>query len=178
MGATRAQWGAIMAGALAGFATTFILGTLGMAIGMTAGKAVSEGAETGQVTTGYGVASGIWWLVTVALTGLVGGAVLGRMARSDRAYFPGIFGTLTWISGVLIVLVLMALGLGGVVSGVGAGGFMGRGMEEQTAQTTAGVGIAAAWVLLVSEIIGLGVTVLAARRWGPRYSSEHEAVIR
>src|SRR5687767_8250120 len=70
------HWGAIVAGALFGFATTLVLTTLGMAIGITATEPTPRepgGPGAGDAAQAVGIGSAIWWLVTVFLTGLFGG---------------------------------------------------------------------------------------------------------
>ena len=122
------QWSAIVAGSLAGFAVTVLMATLGAALGVSVGAAMVDEPmsrhEAGKTALGFGVGSAIWALLTAAVVGCVGGTVLNRTARRDRPYLPMAFGTLTWVGGVLLALIVAAPGaaglLGGVTSGAGA----------------------------------------------------------
>ncbi len=168
------QWKPVVAGALAGFAATIILTTLGAAIGVTAG------ADSGGDAQKIGAGASIWWLLTVIVAGIVAGRVIASTARVDSNYHPVIYGTVAWVLGVLILLSLLAWGAASVIGGLGAGfgvtaaargGGMvhaggGAGTAADTAQamqTAANVGKAAMWGLLVSQILGLAATVLGAR---------------
>src|SRR5436189_4408931 len=86
---SRVQWGAVLAGTFAGLAATIIMGTLGAALGMTAGAASmthtdsvnSDMAEKAAV--GFGLGAGIWMLLTALVTGILGGSALNATARRD-----------------------------------------------------------------------------------------------
>ena len=120
----RIQWGPIVAGALAGFAVTILMSTLGAAIGLSAGAAAPMPAtaeETQEMAAAFGVGSILWMVLTAIVVGLVGGMVLSRTSRTDRPYMPMLFGGLTWTVGVLIALFLMSVGASGVLGGATAG---------------------------------------------------------
>lgn len=165
------QWRPIVAAAMVGFAITLILTTLGAAIGLTAGDAANGGDGTA-----IGVGAGIWWVVTVAIAGLVAGRVLATTARRDLEYRPAIFGTVTWVLGVIVLLFLLANGVGNVLGGLGGGLGAAAANAQATQQgvspadsarvleTASDVGKGAAWGLLLSQIIGLGATILGAGR--------------
>jgi hypothetical protein len=126
---SHVQWGAILAGSLAGFAATIIMTTLGAAIGATTGAAKAEelaggyaDPETAATVAGVGMA--VWTLLTAVVVGFVGGSVLNRMARYDRPYMPSAFGALTWTGGVALAMLLLAQsgpGLAAVAAGGAAG---------------------------------------------------------
>lgn len=122
---SRVQWGAILAGSLAGFAVTIIMMTLGLAIGATTGAAkADEAVDPGEAATVAGVGLAVWSLLTAIAAGFVGGAVLNRMARYDRPYMPIAFGTLTWTGGVVLGLLVAGAGAPGMMAAAGgaAGG--------------------------------------------------------
>ena len=166
------QWKPIIAGTLAGFAVTLILTTLGAAIGLTAGDAADGGRRA------IGVGALVWWVLTVIVTGLVGGWVIARTARLDAEYDPVIYGTLGWVLGALLLLFLLAIGVGSIVGGLGGGlgaAAAQRGMPNvspadtaRVAQRAVDVGKGAAWGLLVSQLLGLGATIAGARMRRPR----------
>lgn len=162
------QWKPIVAGALAGFAVTIILTTLGAAIGITAGDA-ADGGDARAIGTG----AGIWWLLTALAAGVFGGWVIAQTARGDLDYDQVIYGTLAWVIGTIILLFLLAVGVGSMLGGLGGGlgaaaaeRGMPRGSPADTArvaETAANVGKGAAWGLLISQLLGLGGTIFGAR---------------
>lgn len=177
----RAQWGAIFAGALAGFATFLIMTTLGAAIGVSAGAGFAgtpvEGEEAERAALGFGLGAVLWIFLTAVATGLVGGLVLSRTARTDRPYMPWLFGGLTWAAGVMIALVLAVPGAGGMIGGLSGAAAQpdalepfrdgmrdgDRGLPPLTDEEKAKAAIAAAWVLLGSQLVSLAATMLAAQ---------------
>jgi hypothetical protein len=163
------QWKPIVAGALAGFAVMIILTTLGAALGVTAADA-ADGAD-GRAA---GAWAGLWWLLTALASGLFGGWVIAHTARRDLDYDPLIYGTLAWVIGTIILLFLLAIGVGSMMGGLGGGlgaavaerGGAPRGSPADTAriaETAANVGKGAAWGLLLSQLLGLGATIYGAR---------------
>ena len=124
---SRTQWGAILAGAFAGFAVTLIMATLGAALGITAGAVGVASTETVSPDTAekaagaFTIGTAIWILLTALGTGLVGGWVLNSTARRDRPYSSFIFGGVTWACGVALMLAVAAPGFGGLISGLGSG---------------------------------------------------------
>lgn len=161
------QWKPVVSGALAGFAVTLIFTTLGAAIGFTAGAA-SHGAD-GQAV---GIGAGIWWLLTVIAAGFVGGRVLSQTARRDAHYYPVTYGMLTWVLGVIILLFLLAIGVGNMIGGLGGGMAATAARHGSTAvtpadsarvvQDAANVGTGTMWALLLSQLAGLGATIVGA----------------
>jgi hypothetical protein len=161
------QWKSVVAGALAGFAVTLILTTLGAAIGITAGDAADAGGRA------VGMGAAIWWALTVVAAGLTGGWVIARTARADGYYDPAIYGTLAWVVGAIILLFLLAVGVGSMMGGLGGGlgaAAAQRGMPQGTpadtarvAERAADVGKGAAWGLLISQLLGLGSSIVGAR---------------
>jgi hypothetical protein len=125
---SRTQWGAIIAGAFAGFAVTVLMATLGAALGITAGAVGVNTADTvsgdtaEKASTAFGIGAAIWILLTALAVGLVGGWVLNSCARRDRPYSSFIFGGITWAVGVCVALLVAAPGVGGIFSGLGSGG--------------------------------------------------------
>lgn len=165
------QWKPVVAAALVGFAVTLILTTLFAAIGITAGDAANRvDAEA------VGVGAMVAWVLTVAIAGFLAGRVLATTARHDLDYRPMIEGTLAWVLGVIVLLFLLANGLGNVIGGVGGGLGAAAANAGTTAQqggatpadtmraieTASDVGTAGAWGLLASQLIGLFATIIGA----------------
>jgi hypothetical protein len=163
------QWRAVFAAAIVGFAVTLIMATLGAAIGLTAGDAADGGNAKA-----FGIGAGIWWLITVAVAGIASGRVLAATAHRDPEYRPAIYGTLAWATGVIILLFLLANGIGNMVGGLGAGmgaaasshqmGNVSPADSARAVQTATDVGKGAAWGLLISQIVGLVATIASAGR--------------
>jgi len=124
---SRTQWGAILAGAFAGFAVMIIMTTLGVALGITAGAVSVNTTSTVNADTAekaaaaFTIGAAIWFLLTALATGLAGGWVLNSCARRDRPYSSFIFGGITWAVGVCLALVVGAPGVSGILSGIGGG---------------------------------------------------------
>jgi hypothetical protein len=122
---SRTQWGAILAGVFAGFAVVILMGTLGAAVGVTAGAVGVAATDTVNETTAekaagtFTIGATIWILLTALATGLVGGWVLNSTARRDRPYSSFIFGGVTWAAGVCLMLAVAAPGVGGLIPGAG-----------------------------------------------------------
>jgi hypothetical protein len=169
------QWRSVVAAALVGFAITLILTTLGAAIGLTAGDA-ADGADGRAV----GIGALIWWVLTVAIAGFTSGRVIATTARHDADYRPAIYGTVAWVLGVIVLLFLLANGLGNVIGGMGGGmgaavaangGSAHQGISPadsaRAVETATDVGKGAAWGLLASQVIGLAATIVGAGRREP-----------
>ncbi len=125
---SRTQWGAIAAGAIAGFAVVVLMATLGAALGITMGAVGVNTTDTvssdtaEKASAAFGIGAAIWILLTALATGLVGGWVLNSCARRDRPYSSFIFGGVTWGLGVCLALLVASPGTGGLFSGLAAGG--------------------------------------------------------
>ncbi len=124
---SRTQWGAIIAGGVAGFGAVIIMATLGAALGLTSGVVGAASSESvtpesaSKAATAFGIGTGIWALLTAAVSGLVGGYVLNSTSRRDRPYSPVVFGGITWTVGLCTLFMVASPALGGAVSGLGAG---------------------------------------------------------
>jgi hypothetical protein len=124
---SRTQWGAILAGAFAGFAVVILMSTLGAALGITAGAVGINTTDTVNTDTAekasstLGIGAAIWILLTALATGLIGGWVLNACSRHDRPYSSFVFGGITWAVGMCLALAVAAPGVGGRFSGLGAG---------------------------------------------------------
>jgi hypothetical protein len=124
---SRTQWGAILIGSFAGLAVVIVMGTLGAALGITAGsigianmQSMNQGTadSTGSAFT---IGAAIWMLLTALVTGLVGGWALNATARRDRPYSSFIFGGVCWAVGVCVSLALASPAIGGTFAGLGGG---------------------------------------------------------
>ncbi len=178
-GSSHAQWGAIAAGSLAGFAATVLMATLGAAIGMTAGASLADepmnGGQAEKTALGFGLGMAVWTVLSGIVAGAVGGCVLHRMARYDRPYLPVSSAVLTWTGGVFLALLVASPGTAGLLGA--AGGVVAEARNEirrpadpaertrtaQAGEQASKAAAAGAWVALAAQLLSLGATILAAR---------------
>ena len=141
--AGQVQWGAIAAGAFAGFGATIIMATLGAAIGITAGASMVDepmtSADAERTALGFGIGSVIWMALSALVVGFVGGAVLNRTARYDRPYMPAAFGLLTWAAGIFIALMVASSGMTGALGAIsGAASGIAAGKSDEAVRSLSG----------------------------------------
>jgi len=111
----RGHWPSILAGAVAGFATAVLMGTLGGALGLTAGLAT----DTSNTTTAFGAGAIVWLLITGLVVGIVSGAVMSALSLHDETYRPSLFGFVNWACGLILVVLVAALGSTGPIAALG-----------------------------------------------------------
>jgi hypothetical protein len=122
--ASIGQWGAVIAGILAGFAAAVLMTTLGTAIGITTGQALAPDAASGasadpDALAGLGIGAAVWLVLTAIVVGLVGGSVLAHTSRPDRPYHPTTLGFVTWAGGIALAVLLAASGAMGLLGSLG-----------------------------------------------------------
>lgn len=114
-------WGAIVAGAVAGLATHFLLLTLFTAIGM---GAANPATDENPVAT-FGIGTAIAWSVSALIALFIGGWVAGRCAARVHSVSGAVHGFLVWCVATLAGLMLVISGggalIGGAVNVVGQG---------------------------------------------------------
>jgi hypothetical protein len=119
----NSQWGAILAGTLAGFAAIVLMSTLGAALGSTAGAIMLDEPRTEdtteKATAAFSVGFVFWVILTALVGGLVGGYVVARASNYDRPYRPMMLGAISWAGGIVLALALLAPGTGGLLGGLG-----------------------------------------------------------
>ncbi len=169
---TGAQWGPVLAGAFAAIAALLILLTLGGAVGTTIGAAPSP-------AQGIGVGAAIWGAIVVIVSYLLAGWITGHTARPDRTSTILALGALAWIVSGFLLMVPMVLGLGNLIGGLGgglAGGVAGligqqpgvlQGLQQiqppaVQGEQVAGIARNVLWVLLLSQVLGVGSAMLGA----------------
>jgi hypothetical protein len=109
------SWGAVIAGAIAASALTFVLITFGAAIGLAI---ASPSATWRDTSVALALLSGLWLLLTAVASFALGGYLAGRLratwdtTTADEVEFrDGIHGVLVW---GLAILVGASLALGAV----------------------------------------------------------------
>ena len=111
--ASGVHWGAITAGALGAVGITFVLTSLGPALG----HVIASPWSPGSAPTAFGLAAGIWLIVTQWLASGLGGYLAGRLRekwvgiRTDEVLFRDTaHGFLAWALATLIVVTLLTIG--------------------------------------------------------------------
>ena len=183
----RGTWGAIVIGALVGFATTVILATFGAASGLVAGAVAADkeveqsqgrAAESSAPATtqedrnaarGGAIGGAVFLILTGLIAGLVGGLVAGRISSVYRAD-TSIMGVATWAVGLVVLVSLVAFGASGSLGGLGAGAgelMNQRGADANVSPEAGRTALEAAsiavWGFLLAQLIGLGATILGAK---------------
>jgi hypothetical protein len=112
----RVRWTGVLSGLVVALGVLLLMGTLGLAIGVTA--LGDPRAATGETATGLGIGAGVWafltLLVAVGLGGLVSTTVTNR---SDRAGAV-LHGALVWTLCSLCIVWMIASGISLGVSGL------------------------------------------------------------
>jgi hypothetical protein len=100
------SWGAVMAGAIAASALTFVLITFGAAIGLAI---ASPSATWRDTSVALALLSGLWLLLTAVASFALGGYLAGRLratwdttAADEVEFRDGIHGVLVWGLAILI----------------------------------------------------------------------------
>ncbi len=119
----RVSWGAIFAGAVVAIITQFLLNLLGLGIGLT----TFEFASPDDSAAGFGIAQGIWAVVSALIALFAGGWVAGRLAGMPRKTDGMLHGVVTWALTTLLGLYLLTTGVGRVVSGTTS--MIGQGLD-------------------------------------------------
>jgi len=117
------SWGAILAGAFAAAALSFILIILGFGLGFSA---ISPWTGSGATAQTIGVATILWIAFTQIAASAIGGYMAGRLrvkwasVHSDEVYFRDTaHGFLAWAVASLATAILLTSAIGGVISGGG-----------------------------------------------------------
>ena len=112
--ASGVHWGAIVAGAVGAVGITIILISLGPGLGLTT---VSPWEPSATPPATFGIAAGIWLIITQWLSAGLGGYLAGRLrekwvgVRTDEILFRDTaHGLLAWALATIIVVALLIAG--------------------------------------------------------------------
>jgi hypothetical protein len=110
------RWGSIAAGLITTLTTFLLLTLLALAVGLTAVDQTSSGDQASTFATGGAIVGAIIGLASFFLGGFVAArtaAVIGRPAGALNGF-------MTWALGVVVILMLGALGLSGLLGAAGS----------------------------------------------------------
>jgi hypothetical protein len=113
--ASRASWGAIIAGAVVALTIGLMLNTLGVAVGATAVDAVNRDTPSAG---SFGIGAGIWFLVSNLIGLAVGGWVAARLSGTADNTDAGLHGLGVWAIAFLVSAVLLGNAAAGAASAV------------------------------------------------------------
>ena len=167
--AAAVEWSAIMAGALAAFGVSIILVTFGPGVGLSTASAWSF---SGISPATFGIAAGIWLIVTQWLASGLGGYLAGRLRkkwvgiRTDEVFFRDTaHGFLAWAMATLIVVTLLTVG--SVVAGSPSAAASATGVvSPETAEAARKAAVAFSFYTSLSFLIGAFVACVTGALGG------------
>jgi hypothetical protein len=109
------RWGPIVAGLVTALTTFLLLSLLAVGIGITAADPASAGTDTQALGIGSALIAAAIGLVAFFLGGLVAGRTSAAVGRPAGA----LGGFLVWALGVIVVLLLAAMGLSSILGAAG-----------------------------------------------------------
>jgi hypothetical protein len=168
--ASGVHWGAITAGALGAVGITFVLISLGPALGHVT---VSPWSPSGSAPKAFGIAAGIWLIVTQWLSSGVGGYLAGRLRekwvgiRTDEVLFRDTaHGFLAWALATLLVVTLLTLGSLTVASATAVPTTTAGPVSPEVAEAARKAGVAFAFYSSLSLLIGAFIASVAGALGG------------
>ncbi len=110
----RVSWGAIFAGVVIAVAVQLLLGILGTGIGLSMVDPV-EGTTPGAA--GFGIAAGIYWLLTTVIALGAGGYASARLSGVTEKFDALSHGLVVWGVTLILTLYLLTSAVGGIIGG-------------------------------------------------------------
>ncbi|MBC7771679.1 MAG: hypothetical protein H7210_04215 [Pyrinomonadaceae bacterium] len=80
---SQTSWGSILAGVVCAIGLQFIFTLLGLAIGVSSAGPVDDPATV--TVEGLGMAAAGWWLITGAISLMIGGVITGKLSGLSRS---------------------------------------------------------------------------------------------
>ncbi len=108
------SWGAVVAGLIFTFALSWVLFTLGSAVGLSLMDFESYEAEPDKMTLGIGAL--VWIFITTLIAFFLGGLLAGRLAGKPDQAIGMLHGVSVWASTVVLSLLLGSIGVAGIAS--------------------------------------------------------------
>lgn len=117
----RVRWAGVLSGLVVALGVLLLMGTLGLAIGVTA--LGDPRAATGETAAGLGIGGGVWAFITllgaVGLGGLVSTTVTNRPDRAGAVLHGALVWTLCSLGIVWMLASGISLGLSGLFGAMG-----------------------------------------------------------
>jgi hypothetical protein len=145
------RWGPIWAGLLIALSIQIVLGTVGLAVALRAYNPAAADYSTRVAST-----LSIWSVVSALIALFVGGYVAGRMAAVLGLRNGLVQGTVVWALGLLIGVILSAMGIAGLLSSVSISPFLasgGAGLTSAQQMNLARNASSGAWWFVVGSVI-------------------------
>ena len=145
------RWGPIWAGLLIALSIQIVLGTIGLAVALSAYNAAA--ADFGARVAGT---LSIWSVVSALIALFVGGYVAGRMAAVLGLRNGLVQGTVVWALAMLMGVILSALGIAGLLSSVNITSFLsarGAGLTSPEQMNLARNASSGAWWFVIGSVI-------------------------
>lgn len=156
--AAAVEWAAITGGALAAIGVTIIVVALGPGLGLATVTPWSFGATPPPT---FGIAAGIWLIVTQWLSSGLGGYMAGRLRkkwvgiRTDEVFFRDTaHGFLAWALATTIVVALLMLGSAITAAAASAAGAVAPSVTPEAVEAARKAAIGFSFYSSLSLLIG------------------------
>jgi hypothetical protein len=110
----RISWGAALAGVAIALVTQLGLSLLGVGIGVSTIDPLT--GDTPRAAT-FGMAAGLWWIVSWCIALWLGGWAAGHLAGMPRRQDATLHGVLTWAFTTLLLFYLLTTAIGSLIGG-------------------------------------------------------------
>jgi hypothetical protein len=111
----RVSWGAVFAGVVLALALQAGFGMLGAGIGLSIVNP-AQGDTPGAQS--FGLAAGIWWIVSSLIAVFFGGWAAGHLSSPTRRGDGALHGILAWAMSTIVMLYLLTSTLGSILGGM------------------------------------------------------------
>jgi len=112
----RVHWGAIIAGVVIAMVLQLVLSLLGSGIGLST---IDPMRNSSPDPATFGLAAGVWWVVTSALSLFAGGWVAAHLAGAPDKTDASLHGLLTWGLATIVTALVVSSLIGAAVGGGG-----------------------------------------------------------
>ena len=110
----RISWGAALAGVAIALVTQLGLSLLGVGIGVSTIDPLT--GDTPRAAA-FGMAAGLWWMVSWCIALWLGGWAAGHLAGMPRRQDATLHGVLTWAFTTLLLFYLLTTAIGSLIGG-------------------------------------------------------------
>ena len=155
----RVSWPAIFAGVVLAIAVQLLLSILGAGVGL---GFVNPGHADSASATSLGAGAGIWWLVSMVASLVVGGYAAARLAGVATRFDGLLHGLVVWGLAMLLTIYLVTSAVGGLMGGAFsavAGTVSAAGSVIGSTASAVGSGVKNAGTQ-VSQMAGISATTL------------------